>query len=201
MAEEANKRILNEMKKEGVETKRKEALWSTAIAALKINKNKIEFLTIGDCVILGVFEDGKFELLNGFEEHDLETMIEWSKIRDKKLEEKWKILKAQIEKVRLKTNVDYGSMNGEKEALKFIKSGKISKEGIESIILFTDGLIIPKKEPKEKEKWQMTVDIYQKNGLDGLLEHVRSLEKEDPECSKYPRFKQYDDVAAIGIDF
>jgi hypothetical protein len=37
------------------------------------------------------------------------------------------------------------------------------------------------------------------NGLRPLLRELRSLEKDDPECVRYPRFKQCDDATALWI--
>ena len=36
---------------------------------------------------------------------------------------------------------------------------------------------------------------------DQIKDFVRSLEKDDPKCWEYPRYKQYDDIAAISISF
>lgn len=107
----------------------------------------------------------------------------------------------QIIKVRREANVTYGFLTGEKEAERFFELGKIPLANVRSLVLFTDGLLIPKRDVEKPEKWPLFVKLYQSGGLEGLADYIRELEKTDPYCWKYPRLKQHDDMAAIGIDF
>ncbi len=201
LAIEANNQILEAMKKEGINTNQKEALWATSFASVRLKNNGAEFFSIGDCLIFVLFKNDSHKLLTQYMDHDLETMIKWKKLANKKTKNIWKVLKSQIDKVRRGANIKYGCLNDQKEAIKFFKFGKIRLENIKSMILFTDGLLLPKENPEESENWNIFVKIYKKSGLKGILKHVRSLERKDPNCWKYPRFKLHDDVAAIGIDF
>ena len=47
----------------------------------------------------------------------------------------------------------------------------------------------------------MFVKLFLNGGLREVKDFVRNLEKNDPKCWKYPRYKQYDDIAAISISF
>jgi serine/threonine protein phosphatase PrpC len=201
LAIEANQEILKSMKREGIDTKKKEALWSTAAAALRILDNRAEYLTIGDCLILQIRKDGSFGLVTPYFNHDLETMIKWKELADRRVMNIRKELDSQLRKVRREMNIKYGNLSGEKEAIRFLRTGSISLADTKSLILFTDGLFIPKEDPEAPEDWELFSKLYQESGLEGILRHVRSLEKADPECWKYIRFKQHDDAAAIGIDF
>jgi len=96
-------------------------------------------------------------------------------------------------------DMDEDTEIGEEDATKFFNTGKIELKNIENIILFTDGLLLPKENPEEKEDWNKFVKIYKKSGLGGLLKYVRETEESDPKCYLYPRFKKHDDVAAISI--
>lgn len=197
----ANNRILDKMEKAGVDTEQKEALWSTTAAVVRLLLEEVEFFQIGDSLILAIYQDDSYKLLTEYLDHDLETMILWKELAEQKEKNIRTKLQDQIVIVRRETNITHGALNGEKEAIKFFKFGKIGFNNIKSLILFTDGLIIPKEDPKNPDDWLLFVKIYQKSGLPGLLKYIRSLEKEDPYCWRYSRFKQYDDVAAIGIDF
>lgn len=201
LAIEANNRILKDMKKEGMDINQKEALWSVSTAAIRLNREEAEFFNIGDCFILVIFKESFHRLLIPYVDHDLETMIKWKKLAEKKVKDIWGVLKSQIEKVRREANIKYGCLNGQKEAITFFRYGRFKVENIKSIILFSDGLLIPKENPEQPENWGLFVKLYQEAGLRGILKYVRSLEKSDPNCWKYPRFKQHDDVAAIAIDF
>jgi hypothetical protein len=96
-------------------------------------------------------------------------------------------------------NRSYGVLNGEKEAEQFLRSGIEPLENVKQILLFTDGLHIPDKIPQKKKNFDCLVEYYLSCGLTGLKDYVRELEKMDPECKIYPRFKCHDDIAAISI--
>jgi len=201
LAIESNNQILNEMKKANIDINEKRALWTTVAAAVRLKKEEAEFFNIGDCLILAISKDSSYKLLTPYSDMDSETMIQWKKLADEGVKDVWKKLKSKIEKVRSQANLTYGSLNGQKDAVNFFNFGKINLKDIKSIILFTDGLFIPKENPKESENWDLFVKLYLETGLVGILKHIRSIEKSDPNCKKYPRFKQHDDIAAIGIDF
>jgi len=201
LAKNANDVIAQRMKEENIDTSKKEALWMVGAAAVRINENKIEYFQISDCHILTILKDDSAKLLVDVIDHDLETMKMWKDAASKNEEGSlWDELKPQINKVRRQANINYGFINGEKEALKFFKYGKVKRDDIKSLILFTDGMLIPKTDPEEEENWNLFAKIYQEKGLVGVLEHVRSTEDSDPKCRKYPRFKIHDDIAAISID-
>jgi len=201
LAANANNKINELMIKENIDTKDKLVCWSTCVAAIRLNDTEIEYLVVGDCFILMIFEDNSSKLLVSYLNFDLENIKEWKKLADKKSDNIFEKLKPQIIKIRRNMNVTYGALNGEKEALNFFNYGKTSLKNIKSILLFTDGLLIPKEDPEEEEVWGLFVKIYQKSGLKGLLRYVRDIEKKDPKCWKYPRYKQHDDATAIAIDF
>jgi hypothetical protein len=125
-------------------------------------------------------------------------MIRWKKLAGKK-ENIWRKLGKNIIMVRRKSNVTYGVLNGNEKAIKFFNTGKFSLKDVKSIILFTDGLLIPKENPEDEEDWNLFVSLYNKSGLKGLLNYVRSVENTDPNCLIYPRYKKHDDIAAVAI--
>lgn len=201
LALSANKEMFLKMKRLGADVKQKELLFGTTAAVVRLKKNFGEFFQIADSLILVIRRNGKHSLPVKYYDHDLGLMMLWKKLADKKVRDIKTKLKFQAINLRKKSNIAYGLLNGEKEAKKFFNFGKINLRDVKSIILFTDGLLIPKKNPKEAENWPLFVKIYQKDGLEGLLKYVRSIEQSDPNCWRYPRFKQSDDIAAIGIDF
>lgn len=99
------------------------------------------------------------------------------------------------------SNITYGIVNGEEEFVRFIHKGEEILENVEHIVIFTDGLIIPKENPEDSDDFNTFVKLFLEGGLKSIRDYVRDLEKDDPECWKYPRYKQYDDIAAISISF
>lgn len=201
LALQTNNRIRCEMQEMQIDLTEKENLWSTVAAAVRIQNGKLEFFSIGDCFILAILKNDSYKLLTPYKDHDKETMKKWKKLAIKKEKNIRSLLDEDIKKVRREANLKYGCLNGETESINFFNSGVINLTDIKSIILFTDGLLIPKEEPEEYEKFSLFVDLYNLVGLQGILNYTRSIENEDPNCWKYPRFKQHDDIAAIGIDF
>jgi hypothetical protein len=63
----------------------------------------------------------------------------------------------------------------------------------------TDGLFIPREDPHQDSDWDTLIDLYRKDGLKMIRDHVRSLQRQDPACRKYPRFKVHDDIAAVAV--
>jgi len=200
LAIKANEKIKTAMIKSGININNKEELWSVGFAAVRIKKQEIEYANIADCLILAIFQDNSYKLLTPYINHDLDNMIAWKKLADKKVKNIWIEMKGDVIKIRRAAGIKYGVLNGLANSKKFLKFGRVNLKNIKSVILFTDGLILPKPNPTDPEDWKMFVKLYQARGLKGILNHIRSLEKTDPNCWKYPRYKQYDDATAISID-
>jgi len=90
-------------------------------------------------------------------------------------------------------------LNGEPEAIEFIRHGRMDLNGVSSILVFTDGLFLPREDPEQENDWSSFVDMYRQTGIKGIYEYVRTLHDQDPYCRKYPRFKRHDDAAAIAV--
>ncbi len=201
MAIEANEKIGEMLEKQRKKTNSPEGYCATAAAAVRLSENKIEVMNIADSLVLAIYQDGNYNLLTPFIDHDNHAM---NTLKAKIVSGAINITEAmekEKQMIRQNANKTYGSLNGTKEAEKFIYSRTYSLEKIKSIILFTDGLLIPKEDPNSAEDWKSFVEIYKKYGLKGLAEHVRKIEETDPLCTKYPRWKKHDDITGIGIDF
>ena len=203
LAIKANNKLREEMIESGVDISDKLSLWITSVAAVRLDKDSFDYVQTSDSLILVVYGDGSYKLITENYNHDLETLKIWKKLAEQK--PSYKILrekiKSQNEENRKKVNIDYGGLSGEEEAIRFLKTGRISLKDVKSLILFTDGLFIPKEDPESPVDWALFVRLYQEQGLKGLFGYVRDIQKKDPDCWEYPRLKPQDDVAAIGIDF
>ncbi len=108
-------------------------------------------------------------------------------------------MRDQILKVRREMNISYGVLNGEPEAMDFLNHGRIELDGISDILLFTDGLFLPRSMPWLDNDWSLFSRLYREGGLENIRNYIRDLESRDPGCRVYPRFKIHDDIAAIAI--
>ncbi len=66
------------------------------------------------------------------------------------------VLADQIRKVRLQMNRRYGVLNGEPETMDFIHHGYEELTGVSDILLFTDGLQLPRENPLAPMNWPMS---------------------------------------------
>ncbi len=176
--------------------------WGTTAAVVHLTDPNIEWLTVGDSVIVVIKKDGSFFLPGGHDYgHDgpaLEKLVELSG-RYLTLDEKDKILLPIHRATRARANLDYGVLNGEPAAEGFIKTGFFPHDDVSDIIMLTDGLFLPSMNPLEPDDWTRWVNIYRDGGLAKVQRKVRQMEATDPFCRLYPRLKPGDDATAIAL--
>lgn len=176
------------------------ALWSTSLAVTRISESRLEYCSLGDAFILILTEDGGYRLLTQEMDIDRKTLSMWKAYSGKK-RSIYEVLSEQIRKVRSRMNIDYGVLNGETEALRFVESGSISLTDVTDVLLLTDGLLIPRENPEEPHDWDCFVELYRSGGLGEVRDYVRGLQRLDPDNRRYPRFKTHDDIAAVAVRF
>jgi len=192
---QANHAILSKMMTHKVDLSRRQGLWSTSAAVVRLHKDKIEWLQTGDSYIIVLYKNGSHKILVEREDHDYETLL----MLKKNNFQKTPAFQNQIKKIRLDMNKTYGVFNGEKDAIAFVNSGFLDLADVKTILLFTDGLQVPSPNPEKRRNYQEFIDLYQSLGLYGLKNHIRGIEVLDPDIKNYPRFKCHDDIAAIAI--
>ena len=202
LTERANRAVFSGMRARGVDTSQKERLWSTSAAVVRIRKDHFDWIQTGDSIILAIYKDHTHKVMVADCDHDLETLQMWKKVAltegPKNIRQ---ALEQQICKVRAQSNVTYGVINGEPEALDFIESGVEDLHSVKHILIFTDGLLIPSENPGARMNFNQLVDLFLAGGLDGIARYVHTLQRNDPDCFIYPRFKPHDDMAAVALSF
>ncbi|MGI2711711.1 hypothetical protein [Bacillus cytotoxicus] len=68
---------------------------------------------------------------------------------------------------------------------KFLESGKISRQGLTHLILFTDGIYPLKYSDSENENTFIFIREVIENGLSSYLEKLNKFEDEDVQRKKY----------------
>ena len=199
LAESANGRIKEAMLSNKVAIEQKENLWGTGFAAVRINSGKLEWAQIADCLILLINKGGSFQMpIKGYD-HDGEVLGKWKKLGNISRAEKRKILTDDMIKMRRDQCIKYGFLNGEKEYLKFLNQGTADLKDLSQVVIFTDGLILPKENPEADDNFDEFAENYLEGGLKQVRDRVRSMENQDPKCQEFPRYKTHDDIAAIAI--
>jgi serine/threonine protein phosphatase PrpC len=199
LAKTANQSIHRHMVRHGVDLTRKENLWSTSAAVARIKDNTLEWVQTGDAQIILIYQDNTHEVLVDREDHDYDTLCLWPGRKKNVSSGTDPGISEQIRKKRAEMNLTYGVLNGEPHAMDFLNHGRKSLDQVSTVLLFTDGLSIPSEKPAKKKNFSSLVTLYKELGLAGLKHHIRRIEKTDPECRRYPRFKPHDDIAAIAL--
>ncbi len=200
LADRANAAICGAMREAGVDPEDRGGLWSTSAAVARVNQDDFEWAQIGDSLVMVVYDDGSHETpARGFDQ-DLETLRMWKEASKNAEDSIMTALHEQIVKVRKNMNVTYGTLNGEEKAMRFLNHGRMPLRGVAHILLFTDGLFVPKADPGDRDDFTRFADLYRRGGLACVRDHVRAVEAEDADCRRCPRFKTHDDIAAIAVD-
>lgn len=207
--EKVNERIRTNMNNYAIDMKKKEQLWGTAVAVVKVVENGIEFIQTGDCMILSVYQNGEVRPLTHLQVAHLESLAL----------EKWKEgigqgilsreeLMSQVKDIllsnRRKSNSveGYGVLNGESQAADYFEYGKINKIGLNHLIILTDGMFLPQEViPSDRRYWDYVAKSILDKGMEQYGIELIELEETDPECIKYHRFKKSDDKAGVLISF
>ncbi|WP_031479203.1 protein phosphatase 2C domain-containing protein [Maridesulfovibrio frigidus] len=199
LAEEANFAICEAMLERGVNVDEKGHLWCASAAVVRLEGDTLEWVQIGDSLVLVIYDDGTHEIVCDKSEQDIETLKQWKAIADTTHHPIATAMKDQIFKVRSQMNVAYGVLSGEKDALSFLSYGKKQIKNISNILIFTDGLFLPKSDPESGEDFHLLAELFLEGGLSRVRDYIRQIEETDIACRIYPRFKTHDDIAAISI--
>ena len=199
LAHTANQSIHQHMIRHGVDLTRKENLWSTSAAVVRIKDDTLEWVQTGDAQIILIYQDNTHEVLVDREDHDYDTLCLWPARGKNAPSGTDARISEQIRKKRAEMNRTYGVLNGEPHAMDFLNHGQKSLDQVNTVLLFTDGLSIPSEKPAKKKDFSHLVTQYRELGLAGLKHRIRQIEETDPACLRYPRFKIHDDIAAIAL--
>ncbi len=199
LADLANRRIRHTLLAENVAMTERARFWSTSCAVIRVFADRFEYCQTGDALILLIADDGGCRLVTPQIDIDRETLQQWQNTPAPPATAIHDLLADQIHRVRLQMNISYGVLNGEPEAVNFLRHGFQDLAGVSDILLFTDGLFLPRENLLAKDDWHRLVNLYRAGGLQAVRNHVRCLQQQDPTCRKYPRFKQHDDIAAVAI--
>ncbi|NQX65195.1 protein phosphatase 2C domain-containing protein [Paenibacillus alba] len=205
---QANEKLHNEMVASGIDITVKEQLWTASIALIRVTETHIEYVQSGDCMIYAKYADGSVRSVT--RDHvahiDYQSKLLWEQgiaagIQTK--EELWAQVKPRIaaNKEKMNTLQGYSVMNGDPAAELFFESGKLNRIRLESLILVTDGLFFPVSlaDQSNGQADEEMVNRITAKDLQSYADWLIALEKGDPECIRYPRFKISDDKSGIWL--
>lgn len=177
--------------------------WSSTIAAVRLKGTQLEYLTAGDSPIIAIKQNNEITQLGKYYDWDIESLELWKTLSDNGVADPrhHPDMEAQLLAVRRKANLTYGYCNGDPKMAEHISHGTISTEGLKTVILMSDGFMLPKEDLREPEDWPLFAELFAVGGLQAVLNYIRKIERADSNCQIYPRFKTSDDASAVAIHF
>lgn len=205
---EANAALRKSMVESGIDIGKKEQLWTTGAAIVRVREHCVEYAQTGDCMIIAVYADGTVRTVTRdqvahidnqtrrlLEEGIRSGMTRIAELRDY-------VSPAILRnKSKMNTLEGYGVLSGEPEAAEFLETGRINRILLKELLLVTDGLFVPKKAGEYGNDMAELIAHIADKGLAGYADWLLRLEADDPDCLRYPRFKTSDDKTAIRILF
>jgi len=202
--EEAS-RYINELFNENVPSSTDVAdRFCTTAGIMRLNEGTIELACIADTPIIVIKEDGSWEMPIPNIDHDKESLQMLQELmKNENLTHAQAMsdprMKEQLLAKRREQNETYGVLNGQEEAMNFIREATISAEGVATVLIISDGLVPPSK-IGEEPNWQFVVDCYLRGGAEEIKRAVREIEEKDPNCEQYVRFKKHDDATILAVE-
>lgn len=213
----ANERIANELLARGEKAEEKSALElsnSQAVVVRIDKRNKTASISLlGDAACLIKHKDGTVELalpldITPEDNEALQLVLDASRkdgvsvAEIVKSEKHRKRVNSILIKGRERCNSadgGVGVLDGRSSAAAHIRSIELPMADVSEIILLTDGLFLPSEKIGDKPDWEKTMEILDKEGIDGLYKKVLDIKNSDPSFNKYPRLKKHDDATGILI--
>lgn len=179
----------------------KQDRFTATATVVRLNDNRLEYWNVSDSYFFLINKMGKVVL--PFEPYDQERELLAElrrRLAVKEIEDPIDELRELILARKNDVNKVFGGFNGEPEVFNFIKKGSVDLTDIASVLLFSDGMMYPQKDPNSPTDYQAMADLYLEGGVELMLDTVRELEESDSDFKKYPRFKMHDDATVVAID-
>ncbi|MEC3883496.1 protein phosphatase 2C domain-containing protein [Halobacillus sp. HZG1] len=150
--EEANIHLREEMEKYAVQVDLGEERWSTCVAAVEVMNDHIQYVQLGDSMILIEDEEGKVTVLTSDSVKGISERAKQKRAEGRKAGEEippesyYDIRMNKLRYNRRLANVEggYTVANGMPEVMDCLDQGTISRRGVRSLLLISDGLFHPK---------------------------------------------------------
>ncbi|UKS30882.1 protein phosphatase 2C domain-containing protein [Paenibacillus sp. HWE-109] len=208
LLKQANVILRQEMAASGINLAAKEQLWTAGIALIRVTETHIEYVQTGDCMIYAKYADGSIRSVT--RDHvahiDHESKLLWEQGIAAGIQTKDELLarvkpRIAANKEKMNTQMGYSVMNGDPAAELYFESGKLNRIMLESLFLVTDGLFLPEglAESGSSQIEEEMVERIAAGGLQSYADWLIEVEKSDPECIRFPRFKMSDDKSGIWL--
>ena len=198
------KKMSDELKKYDIQNYLE--LPSACIAIVREYDDNIEFLVMGDCSII-IKNNNSLELLTTNEIRKLDgEKIEKMKEIDLKnnisVKESLKYIIDDLKAQRkLRNNINgYYVLDDKIEAIDYAMYKIINKKDVDKIVLMSDGFSTYYECLKIVNNYKEFYEECMNNDVEKLYQNLRTIEKNDQDLNKFPRYKVSDDASIIKIE-
>lgn len=192
---EANQKLYQQMVDYQVDVSKGYKRWSTCVAAIKVGTNEVEYVQLGDSMVIVGYQDDTCEVVTEDTVKGISQRAKEQRERDRENglgvpDES--LYDQKLERLRYNrsmANVEHGYTvaNGMEEVADFIQTGKLPKRDMRDILILSDGLFHP--ELTLKDTYRRICNI----GLEAYIYEVTRWQEE--------RSRHIDDRTAIWLHF
>lgn len=176
---------------------------SASIVVIRINNDKVEYFLLGDCTLVVQNSDGKSSIIKQklLDKLDNKAKSEMAKLmRGKGIsfnEARQEINPLLINHRLLKNTLGgYWTLEFDKNAVDNCLYGFLDFEECKKVLLMSDGFSAIFDNYNYTDENNI-ISLVENNGLQEIYNTIRSIEEEDSDILKYPRFKKSDDASAV----
>ncbi|MFC5652973.1 protein phosphatase 2C domain-containing protein [Paenibacillus solisilvae] len=206
--EAVNAQLREQMIESGVSLERKEDLWSACGAVVRVKPRWIEFAQLGDCMIAVYYMDGTIRIVTQDQvaHVDDRSKAVWAQGIAEGItagDQLRHYVLPQIISGRSLANSPggYSVLNGDPHFADYAEYGRISRTNVRALLLFSDGLYVPKPAGiSDKDGAVEVASLVQEKGVLPFIQWLTELEESDPDGLQFPRMKRSDDKSAIWIE-
>lgn len=174
----ANKALQEKMIKYKIDTRKKDHVWCTCVAAVLIEDEVIQYAQLGDCMIVAILHDGTMKVLTTDTVKGISTRAKRKREEDRKKglpvpeEHIFHDIREQLKYNRYLANMPggYSVANGMPEAITWIQKGKLPLAEVKGIFICSDGLF--------HSDWSLekTVQYIRRNSVKEYISIIEALE-------------------------
>jgi len=202
----ANRRIMaNHFFCHGILPRETEKMGGTAFVAAKLEKDKVSIIQGGDCfALLKTEHDGFRVTRNQVYGHDVVLRERINDLREKYGDDKvvWhglRPLMIELRKAHANQLVEdgYAVLNGQPQVAECWNAFETPADGLQYLLLFSDGFVPFEKTRGEEILGKWVIDIYEKEGLLGVLRETRKEKK----SAKQANNAYFAEATAMAVTF
>lgn len=179
---------------------------SCAVAIVRIHEKHIEYLVLGDVVIVfrgdGILKVITDDSIKHLDQVAIKEKLHWQLTRGLSSTAAREAILPILRENRALMNKPggYWIFNGSVEAVEHALTGVLPVGNDTQLLLATDGFSRVVDTFHAYPSWASLLGTLKTSSLERIVNMLREIEEKDRECLNYPRFSTFDDATAIYVE-